>query len=260
LRPAQYETRRNLAISYNKLSAVYRAAGDRSSSVGFLEKLLRFRQEVAAARPHLAMSARELAHAFEAVGSSEADLGQWDAAEPSYHRASGILELISWDKTSRHEYDWETFEFDSADYQNLAEAHLRCSTLAFHKGDAVLAERYTRSGLSVYEWLAGAFASVDVHDGCARALLTCEPANLRDPKKALEYALRVEKATQSSPSPQFLNTLAMAYFATGQTGEAAREQQKAISLLRFGNPAHSKGGLLDQFETRLAAYRKAAGQ
>src|SRR5882672_9721339 len=51
----------------------------------------------------------------------------------------------------------------------------------------------------------------------------------RDPRKALDLAVRATRITQER-LPQYLDTLANAYYANGRYGEALSTEQKALSL------------------------------
>jgi tetratricopeptide (TPR) repeat protein len=85
----------------------------------------------------------------------------------------------------------------------------------------------------------------------AWTLVTCEPADLRDPQKALEFALRVNELTNSL-SHTYLDTLALAYFQTGDVAKAIETQRTAVDRL---SPGHSDR---IELEERLAEYEQAA--
>ncbi len=88
----------------------------------------------------------------------------------------------------------------------------------------------------------------------AWALLTIEPADLRDPAAALPIAQKaVEKSRGEDPA--ILDTLAKAWFDTGDATKAVETQEKAVSLLPPGDSA-----LRTELETNLATYRAATTQ
>jgi tetratricopeptide (TPR) repeat protein len=60
-------------------------------------------------------------------------------------------------------------------------------------------------------------------------LLTCEPADLRDPAEALLFALEANEMTGFQDADH-LDTLARAYYLTGDTEKAIETQKEAISL------------------------------
>jgi serine/threonine protein kinase len=84
----------------------------------------------------------------------------------------------------------------------------------------------------------------------AMTLMTCDPADLRDPYEALRFA---EAACQQSDfeEPMYLDTLALAYHLTGRAEKAIEAQRRALSLL--GEHVARAG-----YEERLAEYEAAA--
>jgi tetratricopeptide (TPR) repeat protein len=95
-------------------------------------------------------------------------------------------------------------------------------------------------------------ADGDVLNRYAWMLLTAAPADLRDPEAALEAAKKaVEKSGGTDAG--ILDTLALAYFMTGDTGKAIETQQKAVSLLPPG-----KSTFRTELEANLVKYRQAA--
>jgi hypothetical protein len=82
-------------------------------------------------------------------------------------------------------------------------------------------------------------------------LLTCEPEDLRDPQTALPVAKRAVAMTEEKNFNN-LDTLALAYFMTGDAAKAVETQERAVSLLP---PEESP--LRTELETSLAKYRAA---
>ena len=85
---------------------------------------------------------------------------------------------------------------------------------------------------------------------CAWVLLTCEPADLRDPEAALPLALEANDMT-GHKIPMYLDTLSLAYHLTGDTAKAIENQKKAIALLPAGESSgrSSLVGALADFES-----------
>ena len=100
--------------------------------------------------------------------------------------------------------------------------------------------------------LAGAATPLAADDGtlnkAAWALLPVELMDLRDPQTALAFALRATELTDHQ-NPSYLDTLALACDLTGDTGQAAEIQGKALSLLPEG-----ESSLHSEFEQRLAEF------
>jgi tetratricopeptide (TPR) repeat protein len=78
---------------------------------------------------------------------------------------------------------------------------------------------------------AGASSSVKV--AYAKLLLTCEPADLRDPQTALRVALDAAERSDS-PGAEVLHTVALAYHSTGDLRRAVDYQQRAIEAMPDG--------------------------
>ncbi len=98
-----------------------------------------------------------------------------------------------------------------------------------------------RPGAGPYEW--NVYADI---------LLKSEIEHLREPAKALELALRASRATQET-NPTFLDTLAWAYFRTGDTAAAVRTERKALNLVPAGNALGQ--GLRSELEQGLAQFQ-----
>ena len=99
-----------------------------------------------------------------------------------------------------------------------------------------------RPGAGQYEW-----------NGYANALLKSEIESLRQPAKALELALRATRAAKE-PNPLFLDTLAWAYFRTGDAAAAIRTERQALALVPAGNALGQ--GLRTEIEQGLAQFEK----
>lgn len=96
-------------------------------------------------------------------------------------------------------------------------------------------------------------ADADMLNEVAWTLLTTEPADLRDPKSALDLALRSNNLT-SFENAGYLDTLALAYFMTGDSSKAVEYEKKAVSLLPAGSSP-----LRDELEANLARFQAPPG-
>jgi TPR repeat protein len=79
----------------------------------------------------------------------------------------------------------------------------------------------------------------------ARLLATTKEKTIRNPQQAIALAT---KAVASGSNPDYLNTLAAAYFADGQTDKAVEAEQKALAR----NPEN------DSYKKAMAKYLAAA--
>jgi len=85
----------------------------------------------------------------------------------------------------------------------------------------------------------------------ADALLKVEQPDLLQPAKALHLAQNAVAATNRT-NPFFLDTLAWAYFRSGDAPKAAETERDALRLL----PSDAKGGLHDELEHGLETFTK----
>jgi protein O-mannosyl-transferase len=85
----------------------------------------------------------------------------------------------------------------------------------------------------------------------ARLLVTAEPATLRDPARALEISARITQATGGN-DPRQLDTLALAFAASGQPDDARQAWTRAAELARAAGDAE----LASALDARLSAPRR----
>ena len=90
-----------------------------------------------------------------------------------------------------------------------------------------------------------------VLNGYAWLLLTCEPEDLRAPAEALAVSLKSNVLTDYQ-NPDYVDTLALAYFLTGDVEKAIDYGRQAVEMLPEGNEGRA------EFTARLAEYEQAA--
>jgi tetratricopeptide (TPR) repeat protein len=96
-------------------------------------------------------------------------------------------------------------------------------------------EEEARSALEKLIALSRNLATAPDADPGAKAafawlLLNCEPVTMRDPETALRFAREADEMT-GHRDPDYLDTLALAYFATGQRNLALETSERALELL-----------------------------
>jgi tetratricopeptide (TPR) repeat protein len=138
---------------------------------------------------------------------------------------------------------------------NLANAQWRMSTLqqALHTPGDSLA--IGQKGIAMLKKVAKADqAPPQILDQAAIALITVEPASLRDPQLAVQFAER--EVAQSQPkTPSRLFTLAQTYAAAGQKAKAHATTAEALALLPPWQPGTVKPRIRKQLEEEFAATR-----
>jgi tetratricopeptide (TPR) repeat protein len=96
----------------------------------------------------------------------------------------------------------------------------------------------------------GSGADAAAKNSYAWELLTCEPADLRNPQEALTYAVEANDLTNHEV-PNYLDTLALAYHLTGDTAKAIETVRRAITLLPEGADRSEYEKRLEEFESAL---------
>jgi tetratricopeptide (TPR) repeat protein len=112
-------------------------------------------------------------------------------------------------------------------------------------------------GLGIARELAGrSDATPDDMSQYAMALLTCQPADLREPATALLYA-RKSVAKSGGANSDHLNALAQAYFQNRQITQAIETEEKALKLLAPPQPRQPDPPAWHRIKTQLARFKAA---
>lgn len=121
-------------------------------------------------------------------------------------------------------------------------------------GNKEAAHQAAQEAVRLLEQTAGKPAAGAVEwNEYADALLKLDWPDLLQPEKALGLAQNAVSATHRT-NPFFLDTLAWAYFRTGDAPKAADTEREAIRLL----PAGAKGGLRDELDRGLNTFVASA--
>jgi tetratricopeptide (TPR) repeat protein len=146
-------------------------------------------------------------------------------------------------------------EIDPADLGSPL--RLAVTLLAFSKrlqqtGDSASAHQTAQDALALLERATQKpSASAVEWNEYADALLKVEQPDLVQPAKALLLAQNAVAATHRT-NPFFLDTLAWAYYRSGEATKAAETEREALNLL----PAGATGGLHDELQSGLATFTK----
>jgi tetratricopeptide (TPR) repeat protein/tRNA A-37 threonylcarbamoyl transferase component Bud32 len=146
-------------------------------------------------------------------------------------------------------------EIDPADLRSplrLAVTLLAFSRRLQQTGDQTAAHQTAQEALALLERATQKPSAGAVEwNEYADALLKVEQPDLLQPAKALHLAQNAVAATNRT-NPFFLDTLAWAYFRSGDAPKAAETERDALRLL----PAGAKGGLHDELEHGLETFSK----
>ena len=134
----------------------------------------------------------------------------------------------------------------------LAFILLRQAPVLVRADRAADAEASTRRGLSIMRALAERpGAGAGEKNDYATWLLTCEPASLRAPATALRLA---REAVAADRNPMFLDTLALALHATGNTAAAIDTGKAALALVPAAPAGAPATGLRAEIEGHLRQF------
>jgi non-specific serine/threonine protein kinase/serine/threonine-protein kinase len=98
-------------------------------------------------------------------------------------------------------------------------------------------------------------ADAETLNTAAWELATAEPTHLRDPQRAVEFAIRANDLTGNT-NGYFLDTLSIALAAAGRYEEAIANQERALSFVPEDDPGHAEMQRhLDEFNAALDARK-----
>ncbi|MBI4601069.1 MAG: tetratricopeptide repeat protein [Planctomycetes bacterium] len=247
----------NHAMGHFNLAATLEALGE----LGELDDAARHYEQAIALDPgdvrwpynlgNLYVRLRRLDDAVAAYGKALATAP--DHAWTHYNLADALRELGRLDEAAKHFA--EALRLDPGDH----EAPLSLAAVLVLKGEAEKARAHAARDLGMLrEKAAAPGAGAADLAACARALITCEPEDLRDAGAALALA---EKAAQASrqKDPAVLETLAMALHETGDAPRAVAVLEQALALLPPPEPGKPAPEPRPSLEARLAEYRAAPG-
>ena len=233
--------RRTLASSCAAYGNLLRHLNQLPDALRHLDRASALFDALAAEQPNNVEYRRLIAYTRIYVAQALLAQGDREAAMQTYSKAIASMQtLMSIDPS------------DSKAPAGLALALTRMATEMARIGDVPNATKAGRQAIELMRAVAerpgaGAYEWNDY----ANALLKSEIEALRQPDKALELALRATRATGES-NAMFLDTLAWAYYRTGDATLAVQTQRKALSLVPAGNALGQ--GLRVELEQGLAQF------
>ena len=240
--PADIEVQRTIAATETSYANALRLTGKPSDSVKQGEAAMELLDRLQALAPSNAEFRRlagsngmVLASALAAAGDSRRSL---EVFRRSVHAMEIALEIDPSDLNSplRLAVTLLAFSRHLTAAGDQSAAH-DAAAEALH----LLGETATRSGAGPVEW-----------NEYADALLKAGFPDLTQPQKALDLAGKAVAATDRK-NPFFLDTMAWAYYRTGDAGKAAATEREALALV----PADAKGGLHGELQRGLDVFSQA---
>ena len=195
-----------------------------------------------AAAPDNAELRRRTAVAWTYKANAQIALGDAGGGADSFARAVALLDVLVRADPANVRYRTDLSYMLNRQADLLVKAgrspEARPVTL---RALGMLGENATRSG-----------ASSEALNEYAWALVSCVPADLRQPERALQLAQRAVAAVPGNAV--YLHTLAWGYYLTGNRSAAVAAAEKAVGALS-GAPPGPAVGLRQQVENDLAAFK-----
>jgi tetratricopeptide (TPR) repeat protein/tRNA A-37 threonylcarbamoyl transferase component Bud32 len=220
LDPRNDRFQRILALSYRKLADLDSQRGELGQALQNARSAAEINRRLAAADPDNAQASANFALSLTTLADLLEKMGNRAGALEQYRQATAILEKLTTAAPSN--LFMRGALVDSlvatgallAEQRRLAEAHQLTS-----RGVAMARELASRET-----------ATPDELSRYALILLTCRPAELRDPAAALRSAEEAV-ARSAGRDAKSLRVLAQAYLQNGDTARAAETQQRVASLI-----------------------------
>ncbi len=229
-----------LALGYRKVGVALEGLGERKAALENYAKAAAVNERLMKADPENVQSGMGLAITLRYTGDLLAKGGDRAGALANYQRVLAILERLSAIQPGNILVEGRR-----------AEMLLYVSSIVGQNGNLPEARRLTATALGITSKLAERTeATSDDLFGYAENFLSCTPPDLREPKRAVEYAKRAA-AKPGGGDSAVLDLLARAYAATGDLARAVEEEEKAIGQTANDDTARRA------MEGRLAQYRSA---
>ncbi len=228
----------SVSIGYEKFGDVLDGKGDFSGSLDYFQQALVIRDSLHRAHPNNTHFMRDTGIANWKVAFAHEKLGNMAAAQNNCNRMLMIFRQM-----------YEADQADAKALEDYTSALKFVGRFSLKLKDAEQAARCIGTALQIERVRADkADATANDLNNHAWSLLTAELQEFRAPAAALRYARRAAQITGEADA-NILDTLALAYFMSGDPRRAAQTEEKAIALL----PEQSS--LRQGFEVSLDKYK-----
>jgi tetratricopeptide (TPR) repeat protein/predicted Ser/Thr protein kinase len=235
-------TVRNRAITERKKAMALEELGEHARAIRLFEEVLQIDRQIAAADPNdqraiydIGVTLQDTARSYEDAANPLLNSSLEDrrrnllSAERSLEEFAAVSEQMLRQNSANE--DWKV---------GLAQAQVRIGSLRQDLHLPGESEALSRKGLAVLKDLVEKDpGSEAVLDSALQAILKIEPASLRDPRLAVEWAER-GVALSHRKTPKWLLSLAQAYHAAGQIEKARAAAKEGLALLPVLPPGATK--------------------
>jgi len=235
---------RMTGVSYGMLGNVLRATGKVNEALPALRRAVDIFGALSAADPTNADYLRQTANVGVFLAPALAQTGDRPGAVAAYEKTISTLTALL------------PRETDDSKMRSVLAFTLRRYSEFLNQGGGAKARAMMAQSLDVQKPLIDRpnVAATLLND-YADSLLKCEYPELRDPKQALTIMLKVDERTKSA-NPNFLDTLAWAYFRNGDVAKSITIEKRALSLLAPNQPSSIRA----EIERGLAEFEAALKQ
>lgn len=242
--PVNVQARRDLSIVLQGVSAALEAAGRYREALDQYRKSVAINENLVATDKSNTRYQRDLGECYYSMSKLLDETGETEQALSFARKAQQLFdEMIIREPKALHvrrQTAWNLIQL----------ARMLAKT-----GQQEEARRYTKRGLELLKVIADWTETVGLSiNEYAWPLLTCEPADMRDPVAALHYAKLAVEQTRGN-DPNILKTLALAHYLTGDHAKTIEVAQKALALLP---PAEVEQSVLRQELEELSKQAEKA--
>ena len=244
--PNNAEDRRRLGLAYQKVGAIEEALGNNRQALENYRKVAALNEARMQVDPNNAQAKMSYVVSHRYIGDLLYKMNDRAGAIVNYRQALEMLARLSAAEPNNVLTKGRYSEMLVVMGQILAES-----------GKREEAREMTSRGLSLAKELAVRDdATPEELFSYAQGFLNCEPAGLRQPQTAVEYAKRA-LAKSGKTSSDYLDLLAQAYFQAGDVDRAVESEEKALSSLP--STASSQAAMSKQrsFEAHLSQFKLA---
>jgi hypothetical protein len=224
-----------------------------AAATGLYEEAVGFYSKIVASDPQDLRASADLKVAlnFEALGfEAAADAARVDGVG-DWRRNLLAAQKLWTQELVIIESSLQSDSIDSDLQVSRADAQVRLAAIHSLLHSAGDSGALAKKGLaSLNEMARKPEASSLILDMAAKDFLLAEPASLKDPYLAVNYAERAVALTQHK-TPSMLLTLAQAYRASGQTKQSQATAAEALALLSAPQPGSVKPRIRIQLERQL---------
>jgi non-specific serine/threonine protein kinase/serine/threonine-protein kinase len=243
--PTNTKARLLMQQSYRKIALVQSYLAENNESLKNYEQALALAQSMASADPSDVQASMQLVIVSREMGDLLWGMKNRSLALTHYKKATDTLAKLSAAEPDNVVARGRYAEMLVIYGQSLTQAGMKAE-----------GRSATSSGLRITRELAERpDATADELGEYAIHFLDCEPTDLREPATALKYAK--QSIAKGGTGPDYLDTLARAYFELGDVNQAVTTEETALHNLPPADPKQSVSPLRNRIERELARFKAA---